>query len=68
MTLYNLLPHGGDKLGVCNRLQQLHRQLCFLKSSLVSDEQIQTRHNKRDQFDTIAGYPILIQMSNGLKS
>ena len=41
---------------------------CYLQSSLVSDEQIQTRHIKRDQFDTIAGYPILIQMSIGLKS
>ena len=30
----------------------------------MSDEQIQTRHIKRDQFDMIAGYPILIQMSN----
>ena len=36
---------------------------CYLQSSLVSDEQIQTIHIKRDQFYTIAGYPILIQMS-----
>ena len=41
---YDLLPHGGDKLGVHNRLQQLSidGQLCYLQSSLVSDEQIQT--------------------------
>ena len=65
MTLKYLLPHCGDMLGVRNRLQHgLGRTVMLSAIQSLCQNRFKLNIFKRDQFDMIACFPILLQSQN----
>ena len=59
LGLYLIVKIGWGFVIVSNNV--IDERPCYLQSSLVSDEQIQTKYIEKDQFDLIAYFSILIQ-------